>query len=104
MRTSVLQAVNSTLAVVERDSSLLELQKNVLRRESSLQLNGVFLNDRASRIQEGINYCAVDVVAPIMCGFFDCVTGYQKSPLATISHVVYSTLMSRAVSGSWKRV
>lgn len=52
---------------------------------------------------EGKDRCAVDMVPPIGCGFIDRAIVYSKTLKLTRVHVTYSTLMSSALSGNWKR-
>lgn len=52
---------------------------------------------------EGKNYCAADMVLLIVCGFSHHVTGYANSPDMTGAQAMYSSLMSRYLSGKWKR-
>lgn len=102
MRKSISGAVSSALAVMERDSSSLGNLIDRLHRKFSLQLNGDFWYRGVGVLKEK-DYCAPDIVLPVLCGFIDRVTRCIKSPNMTRVHVTYSLLMSRAVSGSWKR-
>lgn len=91
------------LVAMERDRSLPGIKTKVLHTEALLRLNGFSLNGRVRAMFDGSDYCAVDIVISFLCGFIDRVTGLTKRPKFNIVHAIYSSLISRVVSGNCKR-
>lgn len=69
MRMSILRAVKSIPAAMEREFLLLELLIGFSRSGLSLKLNGLFLNNVARGLLEEKHYRVVDRVFQIVCGF-----------------------------------
>lgn len=103
MPTYILQAVISILEVVERDSWLLVPWIDFSYKESSFELNGVYLNGEVGEMLEGKNYRAVEMLIPVACGFIDWLTGYRQSLNMTKMHAMYNSMVSRAMSSNWRR-
>lgn len=76
MRMSILQAVTSTLAAMERKWSLSGLRINVSLRESSLHLNAFGFDIGFRGLLDGKADRALKIIFAFVCGFLDRVTGY----------------------------
>lgn len=63
----------------------------------------VFLHGGVRGALEGKDYRAFHTVFPNVCSFIDRGTGYTKSSKIASTHAMYSSLMCRVLSGSWKR-
>lgn len=52
---------------------------------------------------EGENYCPVDMIVPNFRDITDRKTGDTRSPKNSLGHAIYMSLMSKVMSGEWKR-
>lgn len=67
-----------------------------------MKLNRLFLNGAARWMRGGEDYCVVDTVFPMVCGFIDRVTSNTRFAKMARAPVMYSSSMSRVWSDSWK--
>lgn len=92
LKTLLLRACNSYLSFINDTHSLPDLNVDFSRKDSSLQLNGLFLHSGVRGMLEGKDYRNVDKVFPFVMAFVDRVLGHTTScPLTNIA-VLYSEI------------
>lgn len=89
MQTATLQSLNSIFAAPEYVLLLPWFWVDILQKEMFLQVNRLSFNGGAREMLEEKEYCAIDMVFRIACGFIDHLTVYTKSPNMTTVHEIY---------------
>lgn len=71
---------------------------NFSHRNSSLQLNALFLNGGLREPPTGKAYSAIEMHFPVLCGFIGRETGYTMSPKIMRAPTIHGLLTSRVMS------
>jgi len=88
-RLSTLRACNSVLRQMERDSQISGLHVDFSTKESSTQLNGIFLSTGLRGMLEGKDYRNLDYVFPFVSAYVDRFRGMHDDPSLTQESLAY---------------
>ena len=92
-RTSILRACNAILRQIEIDSHISQLHVDFSKKESSTQLNGIFLATGIRGMLEGKDFKNLDYVFPFIAAYVDRFRDKPNDPSLTVINAMYSDLL-----------
>lgn len=98
MRVIVLCGVDALLTAVTRKADVPGLYEDFFSKSFFTQSSIFFLINGVCRMLEGKDYCAVDLIFPIIRANFDATTRFQNEANMTSVHRTYSKIVSDVLS------
>ena len=91
-RTAILRACNSILRAIQEDCGSSGIHIDFSTKETSSNLNGIFLETGVRGMLEGKDYRNLDYFFPFVAAFVDRISGCTEGSL-TLVHTLYSKLL-----------